>query len=107
MEQTAAFREPSVSFLGQRAPCLTKVAAERRVVEEVVQALAVEALVDVTVEEGPVSRDAYHDLHPQLVRQDSCAAVIDQVGFGVGTQLNLALQDVDRVVDRISGLAFT
>ena len=86
MERTAALSEPCVGFLDQPAPCLTKVAAERRVVEEVVQALAVEALVDVTIEERPVSRDGHHNLHAQFVGEDSCAAVLlDQEGVGVGT----------------------
>ena len=60
-----------------------------------------EALVGVTVEERPVSRDGLHNLLAQFVGENACAAVLDQEGFGVGTQLNLALQAVDRVVDRV------
>ena len=96
-EEAAAFREPAERLLAERAHRLAEVAAEGGVREEVVQALAVEALVEVVVEERAVSRNAVSNALALGVGEDARAAVLDQVRLGILAALCLALLAVDRV----------
>ena len=103
MEHRAALREPAERLDLKRSHRLADVAAEGLVREEIVQALAAEALVGVGVDERAVSRSDLGDGAAVGRGEDARAAVLEQVRLGVGAALHLALLGQVLGVDALLG----